>query len=106
MEKEKKSICISELALGLARLSKKELVTAVDVLVEKGAMTKERSEKFLQDAQAEGAECKKAIGDKLQGSAKKILKDLGVVTSADVAKLHKEIKVLKALHNPVSTTKT
>ena len=99
----KKCVCLAEIALGLARVSQKEVVAAVDSLVKKGTLSKERSVKFLHHLQAEGTDCKNAIEKQIQGSAKKALGDLGFVTADDVALLRKEIKALKALPKSVSS---
>lgn len=102
---ENKSMYVIELALGLALMGRNKLATAVDSLVEKGAMSKQQAQDFLQAAQSEGAECKKTIGDQFMNSAKKVLGELGFVTADDVAQVHKEIIGLKAMVKPPRSTK-
>jgi polyhydroxyalkanoate synthesis regulator phasin len=81
------------------------MAAAADSLVKKGALSRRQSEEFLRAVQAEGAEFKKATGNQVLESAKKVLGELGVVTAGDVAKLHKEIKELKAMLKPACHAK-
>ncbi|MFA7173332.1 MAG: hypothetical protein WC340_07945 [Kiritimatiellia bacterium] len=107
MEKksEKKSVYVIEMALGLALMGQKKLAAAVDSLVEKRAMSRQQAQEFLHTAQSEGAECKKVIEDQFLNSAKKVLGELGFVTTDDVAKMHKEIIGLKAMVKPPRSKK-
>ncbi|MDD2598395.1 MAG: hypothetical protein PHO37_04105 [Kiritimatiellae bacterium] len=101
---EQKSVYVIEMALGLALMGRNKLAAAVDSLVEKGAMSKQQAQEFLQAAQSEGAECKKSIGDQFMNSAKKVLGELGFASADDLDKVHQEIIGLKAMIKPPHST--
>ena len=94
---EKKRICVIEIALGLALMGQKKLAATVESLVKKGAKSRRQSQEFLRDVQSDGAEGKKAIGNQLLKSSKKVIGELGFVTADDIAKVHKEIVGLKTM---------
>jgi len=102
---EMKSVCVIEIALGLALLGRKKLAAAGASLVKKGALSRRLSQDCLRAAQAEGAEGKKAIRKRILNSSKTVLGGLGFVTADDVAKVHKEIIGLKALVRPPRSAK-
>lgn len=102
---KKKSVCVVDIALGLAVTGQKKLATAVESLVKKGELSRRQSQEFLRGVQSEGAECKKKVGDQFRNSAKKVLGELGLATADDLAKVHKEIIGLKAMARPPRAAK-
>lgn len=93
----KTSVNLFDIAIGLAVTCQEKLSATVEKLVQKGELGRQQASEFLSAVEDKGAAGRKKITTQAQDSARKVLDEMGIVSTDEVAKLRKEIKELKAL---------
>lgn len=94
---DSKIVNVCDVALGLATICQEKLTATVNQLVEKGEMGRQQATEFLEATQNKGADSRQSIGKLVQDGARKVLGEIGFVSTDEIAKLRKEIKELKTL---------
>lgn len=76
--------------LGGALLLKERVDEEIEKLQEKGKLSKEDAEKFLEKLQTRGEEEEKQIKKQIKEALKEVIDEMGLATRADIEALKKE----------------
>lgn len=81
--------------LGAAILAKNKAQELIDDLVNKGKMTEEEGNKFLNDLKEETDKSKSDFENELRVMMRKILDRMNIASRQDIERLEKRIKILE-----------
>jgi len=80
------------IGLGSALLAKEKVEEELNKLIEKGKLSKEDAEKFLDSAKKKGEEEEKKAKEELKKTLKEVLEDLDIATKKDIEDLKESLK--------------
>jgi polyhydroxyalkanoate synthesis regulator phasin len=82
-------------SLGMAIIAKNKTKEIIDELIEKGKMSQEEGNKFIDDLKAETEKSKKDAEDEIRKMINNTLQKMDVPTKEDYDRLEKRVKVLE-----------
>jgi polyhydroxyalkanoate synthesis regulator phasin len=82
-------------SLGMAIIAKNKTKEIIDELIEKGKMSEEEGNKFIDDLKAETEKSKKDAEDEIRKMINNTLQKMDVPTKEDYDRLEKRVKVLE-----------
>ncbi len=80
------------IGLGSALLAKEKVEEELNKLIEKGKLSKEDAEKFLDSAKKKGEEEEKKAKEEFKKTLKEVLEDLDIATKKDIEDLKESLK--------------
>ena len=81
--------------IGLLSLTKEKIEEVAQEFIEKGKMSEQEGEKFVNELLKRSEESKQDIKKQVEESVKNLMKKMDFASKADVAALHKELAELK-----------
>ena len=78
------------IGLGSALLAKEKVEKELNELVEKGKLSKEDAQKFIDKAKTKGEEEERELKEKIKESLREVLEDMNIATKEDIESLKKE----------------
>lgn len=81
--------------LGVLAITEEKLNKATKQLVKKGKMKKPEAKKFVREVLENSKKQQKELQKRIEKETRRVVKNLGIPSQADVKKLEKRIKVLE-----------
>lgn len=78
--------------VGSALLAKEKVEEELKNLIEKGKMSKEEAQEFLDKAKAKGEEQERALKEEIKQALKEVLDEMGLATKKDLEELKEALK--------------
>ena len=80
------------IGLGSALLAKEKVEKELNEMVEKGKLSKEEAQNFIDKAKTKGEEEEKEFKNKLKESIREVLEEMNIATKDDIEALKKDKK--------------
>jgi len=80
------------IGLGSALLAKEKVEDELNKLVEKGKISKDEAQKFIDDAKQKAQDEEEKLKDRLKSALKEVLDELNIATKDDIEDLKSQLK--------------